>query len=66
MTALFKPESRQKLLDIKKTSPNAKFIIYGPEEAERTVDGSIVLIFCMAVFTVGLGSLWSGYAKYYL
>ncbi|XP_059099244.1 signal peptide peptidase-like 2B [Tigriopus californicus] len=66
VTALFHPDTKQKLLDIKQSHPKSKFIVYGPEEAERTLDGSLILIFCMAVFTVGLGSLWSGYTKHSL
>ena len=31
VTALYESDSKQKLLDIKKSHPNSKFIVYGPE-----------------------------------
>ena len=31
VTALYEPDSKQKLLNIKKSHPNSKFIVYGPE-----------------------------------
>ena len=66
VTALYFSDTKQKLLDIKRYHPDSKFVVYGPEEHPRQFDGSIMLIFCMAVFTVGLGSLWSGYTKHFL
>ncbi len=66
VTALYYPDTKQKLLDIKKSHPNSKFVVYGPEEKDREFDGSILVIFCLATFTVGLGSLWSGYTKHTL
>jgi hypothetical protein len=66
VTALYYPDTKQKLLNIKKSHPNSKFIVYGPEEKDREFDLSILIIFCLATFTVGLGSLWSGYTKHTL
>ena len=66
MAAFYHEEAREKLRKIMGERPNGKFLIYGPTENEREFDGSILLIYCMATFTVGLGSLWSGYTKYYL
>ena len=55
-----------KLIKIKEETPAKKFILFGQSEEPKSFDGSILLIYFMATFTVGLGSLWSGYTKYYL
>ena len=51
------------LFKLKETNPEDEFLIYGPDEKPKGFDGSIMLIFGMAVFTVAAGSLWSGYTK---
>ena len=40
------------------------FAIYSPKE--RNFDASLFVIMAMAVFTVAIGSLWSGYVKHEL
>ena len=62
VAALFKSDARARLLAMK----DKNFILYQPAEPDRMVDGSTILIFLMAVFTAGLGSLWSGYTKHQL
>ncbi len=66
VASLLFPNTLDKLMALAKEHPEATFSMYAPEEPERDLDASIFVIFLMAVFTVGLGSLWSGYTKHYL
>ena len=68
VASLYNPEDRQKLLELKKEFPKAKFLIYAPDAKimDKRFDGSLLLILAMAVGTVLAGSLWSGYAKHHL
>ena len=66
VAALYAESSRDKLLKLKESHPEGSFQVYSPEEMEREIDGSLLLIFCMATFTVAMGSLWSGYTKHML
>lgn len=42
------------------------FYLYAPEGISRGFDGSLVIILFMAVFTLTMGSFWSGEIKEYL
>ena len=66
LVELMKPDMKELLMKLKKESPNVKFFIYAPEEDGPKVDASLILILFMAVFSVSVGSLWSGYAKFNL
>ena len=58
---------RERLLAIRDRGvEGSTFLLYRPVEPRRAVDLSIVLIFLMATFSVGAGSLWSGYTKHHL
>jgi len=55
--------AKQKLMQMQKQYPHANFYVYG---TDINFDPSTLVIFLMAVVTVTLGSLWSGYAKQHL
>merc|ERR1719474_1065940 len=50
-------------MKFQKESPKGSFYIYSTIDDDRSFDLSLVVILLMAVSTVILGSLWSGYAK---
>ncbi len=66
VAALYYPSDKATLLSLKKKHPKAEFFLYAPEESEKKFDFSLVVILLMAVFSVGIGSIWSGYTKQYL
>ncbi len=66
VAALFFSDSRGDLMSLARENPGGTFALYSPDEPPRDLDASIFIIFLMAVFTVGVGSLWSGYTKHYL
>ena len=49
VTALYESDSKQKLLDIKKSHPNSKFIVYGPEvrQVENALQLQLALSFSL-------------------
>ncbi len=59
-------KSHKELLELAKKHPKGQFAVIAPPEPSRDLDASIVIIFLMAIFTVGAGSLWSGYTKHSL
>ena len=66
VAALYTPSDKKTLLSLKAKYPAAKFFLYVPQESVKTFDFSLIVILLMAVFTVGVGSMWSGYTKQYL
>ena len=67
VATLFFKDIRSKLLDLAREQPEATLAFFAPEVAQSgNLDASVCVIFVMAVFTVGVGSLWSGYTKHYL
>ena len=55
--------AKERMMKFQKDSPDGYFYIYSTKGDDRSFDLSLVVILLMAVSTVILGSLWSGYAK---
>ena len=68
VAALFDSIDRDLLLEFIRDYPESKFFIYAPDSGqdEKRFDASLVVILVMAVFTVMVGSFWSGVAKHQL
>lgn len=66
VAALFSSEDRDSLLQLADKHPDARFLIYAPESERRSFDASLLVILFMAVFTIMIGSFWSGIAKHHL
>ena len=67
VAAFNKHSDVKKILKLKEEhdSKAATFVMYSPE-MEKMFDFSLVLILMMAIFTVSVGSAWSGYTKKHL
>jgi hypothetical protein len=66
VAALYSSGDKDFLLELQKSHKDAKFFLYVPPDVEKRFDMSLVLILSMAVFTVGVGAIWSGYTKNHL
>ena len=60
---LVERNAKQRMMDFKKQYPEGYFYVYENGNDEKNFDASLVVILVMAVFTVILGSFWSGHAK---
>jgi len=60
---LVEKNAKERMMKFQKESPKGSFYIYSTIDDDRSFDLSLVVILLMAVSTVILGSLWSGYAK---
>jgi len=60
---LVEKNAKERMLKFHKDSPDGTFYVYSSQGDDRIFDPSLVVILLMAVSTVMLGSLWSGYAK---
>lgn len=60
---LVEKNAKERMLKYQKEYPDGYFYLYSTMGDERSFDLSLVVILLMAVTTVILGSLWSGYAK---
>jgi len=61
--SLVEKSAKQRILKFQSNSPDSYYYVYSTVGEERGFDLSLVVILLMAVTTVILGSLWSGYAK---
>jgi len=60
---LVEKNAKARMFKYQENSPKSNFYMYSIADSEKSFDLSLVLILLMAVSTVMLGSLWSGYAK---
>jgi len=60
---LVEKNAKERMLKFQKDYPQGHFYLYSTKGDDRSFDLSLVVILLMAVSTVILGSLWSGYAK---
>jgi len=60
---LVERDARKRMFAYQKSSPDGYFYMYSTVDEEGEFDMSLVVILLMAVTTVMLGSLWSGYVK---
>jgi len=60
---LVERNAKERMMKFQKDAPNGYFYVYSTKGDDRSFDLSLVVILLMAVSTVILGSLWSGYAK---
>ena len=66
VAAFYKHSDVKKIMKLKEEHKSeATFVMYSPE-MEKMFDFSLVLILMMAIFTVSVGSAWSGYTKKHL
>lgn len=61
--ALVEKSAKARILKYQTSSPKSYYYVYSTGGEERSFDMSLIVILLMAVGTVILGSLWSGYAK---
>ena len=62
VVALKKSSDVDEILKLQKDHTGATFYMYSPE-IEKLFDFSLLVILAMAIFTVSVGSMWSGYTK---
>ena len=60
---LVERNAKQRIKEFQKEYPEGYFYVYENGNDEKNFDASLVVILVMAVFTVILGSFWSGHAK---
>jgi len=60
---LVERNAKERMLKFQQDYPQGSFYLYSTKGDDRSFDLSLVVILLMAVSTVILGSLWSGYAK---
>jgi len=63
---LVEKNARKRIEQFKQDYPGGSFYVYDYGGDDRSFDASLVVILLMAVLTVIIGSLWSGYAKHSL
>ena len=63
VVSLYQRRDRDSLVKLQGIRPSGQFYLYAPEDDPKGFDSSLIVILCMAVFTVAGGSAWSGYAK---
>jgi len=60
---LVEKDAKERMLKFQASSPDSYFYVYSTADEEKSFDMSLVVILLMAVGTVLVGSLWSGYVK---
>merc|ERR1712212_1210938 len=60
---LVEKDAKARILQFQASSPDSYFYVYSTADEEKSFDMSLVVILLMAVGTVLVGSLWSGYVK---
>jgi len=60
---LVEKDAKARILQFQASSPHSYFYVYSTADEEKSFDMSLVVILLMAVGTVLVGSLWSGYVK---
>ena len=63
VAAFYREGDKDVILNLKKSyNDQGTFILYSPD-VEKAFDLSLLIILFMAVFTISVGSVWSGYTK---
>ena len=64
VASIYRDGDKESILELQKDySEDGTFILYAPPNIAKAFDLSLVIILLMAVFTISVGSVWSGFTK---